>query len=336
MRTTNRLEILVMRRSTHRATLLLAALALAGRVAAQEPDLGDAKVTHNRDILATTDWLASYLTAANLHIIHVGRTDSAYRAGHIPGARFLPLSAVATTVRGITNEFPAPAQLIATFRDLGVGDDGNIVIYGDDAGLLAARAWVALDLLGHGNRAAVLDGGLIKWRAENRPVETTVRPAQPRPFTGEWRADRIVSATWVRAHLRDSTVAFIDARPADQFNGAEPPCPPTQPSCPQIPQARRGHLPGAGNVFWMNALVSAQNPVLRSMHYLHEELWVPSGADRGPVTTVVTYCRSGVQASHAYFVARYIGYRDVRLYDGSFLEWAGLPAAQHPVEAGRL
>jgi len=317
------------------ALALLAVLALAAPVRAQEPDVGDAKVTHTRDILATTEWLASYLTAANLHIIHVGRSDSAYRAGHIPGARFLPLAAVATTVAGVANEFPMPAQLLATFRDLGVGDEGNIVLYGDDAGLLAARVWVALDILGHGNRAAVLDGGLVKWRAENRTLETTARTSQPRPFTAAWRADRIVSASWVRSHLRDSTVKFIDARPADQFNGAEPPCPASQPTCAQIPAARRGHLPGAGNVYWMNALVSAENPVLRTMHYLHEELWVPSGADRGPVRTVVTYCRTGMQASHAYFVARYIGYHDVRMYDGSFSEWSGLPAAQYPVQAGR-
>jgi thiosulfate/3-mercaptopyruvate sulfurtransferase len=67
------------------------------------------------------------------------------------------------------------------------------------------------------------------------------------------------------------------------------------------------------------------------MHALHHEVWGESGADAGPVTTVVTYCRTGMQASHAYFVARYIGYADVRLYDGSFLEWAGLPAADNPV-----
>ena len=59
-----------------------------------------------------------------------------------------------------------------------------------------------------------------------------------------------------------------------------------------------------------------------------------SGTDRAPVRTVVTYCQTGMQASHAYFVARYIGYRDVRLYDGSMSEWTGLPAAQYPVETG--
>jgi len=325
----------VTRRSAHCSVLLLAALALAGRVAAQEPDVGDAKVTHNRHILASTEWLASYLSAATVHVVHVGRTDSAYRAGHIPGARFLPLSAVATTVGGLTNEFPAPAQLIATFRDLGVGDEGTIVLYGEDLGLFAARAWVALDLLGHGNRAAVLDGGLVKWRAEHRELETTVRTPTPRPFTGSWRADRVVNAAWVRSHLRDSSVQLVDSRPADQFAGAEPPCPPSQPNCPQIPPERRGHIPSAANIYWIRAFQSAENPVLRPMHYLHEDLWVPSGTDRDPVRTVVTYCRSGVQASHAYFVARYIGYHDVRLYDASFLDWAARPAAQYPVETAR-
>jgi thiosulfate/3-mercaptopyruvate sulfurtransferase len=302
-----------MRRTT---LALFAALALAGRALAQEADIGDAKVTHNRDIVATTEWLSYYVDSARVHVLHVGRTDSAFRAGHIPGAHFLPISAVAT-----------PAQLAATFRDLGVGDEGRIVIYGDDPGILAARAWVALDLLGQGYRAAVLDGGLAKWRAENRPLETAVRPVRPQPFTATWRADRVVTAAWVRAHLHDATVQFVDARSADLFNGVEPPE-------SRTPAARRGHIPGASNIWWMRQLASAENPVLRPMHYLHEELWVPSGSDRPAVRTVVTYCQTGMQASHAYFVARYIGYRDVRLYDGSMSEWIGLPAAQYPVEAG--
>ena len=317
----------------HRLNLvLLAGLALAGRVAAQQPDLGDAKVKHNRDILATTEWLASYADSAGVYVVHVGRSDSAYRAGHIPGARFLPLSAVATTVNGIPNEFPPLEQLTATFRDLGIGDLGRVVVYGDDAGLLAARGWVALDLLGHGSRAALLDGGLVKWRAENRSLETAARPVRAQPFTARWQADRVVTAAWVRAHLRDSTVLFVDARPADQFGGAEPPCTPGQTPCVELPPERRGHLPGAVNLFWMDGLVSRQDPVLKPMHELHHTLWEPAGADLPRVRTIVTYCRTGVQASHAYFVARYIGYQDVRIYDGSMSEWAALPAAQHSVE----
>jgi thiosulfate/3-mercaptopyruvate sulfurtransferase len=317
------------------ALALLAVLALAAPVRAQEPDLGDAKVSHNRAVIVNTDWLAVHLDSGVV-VVHVGRDDAAFRAGHVPGARFLAMSAVAASVNGIPNEFPAVAQLTASFRTLGIGDRARVVIYGDDPGILAARTWTALDILGHGGRASVLDGGLVKWRAENRPVETTARPVTPAPFTARWRADRVVSAAWVRAHLRDSTVAFIDARVADQYSGAvEPPCPPTPQECHQLPPARRGHLPGAGNVFWMNQLVPAENSVFRTMHYLHEDLWVPAGADRAPVKTVVVYCRTGMQASHAYLAARYIGYHDVRIYDGSLFEWAYLPAAQYPLVTGQ-
>lgn len=316
------------------ALALLALLALAAPVRAQTPDLGDAKVTHNRDIIASTEWLAARLDSGVV-VVHVGRDDAAFRAGHIPGARFLAISAVAASINGIPNEFPAVAQLTASFRDLGIGAGARVVLYGDDAGLLAARAWVALDILGHGGRASLLDGGLVKWRAENRSIETAIQTVTATPFAAHWQRDRVVTAEWVRAHLRDSTVAFVDARSADQFNGAEPPCPASQPACAQFPAARRGHLPGAGNVYWMNALVSPENPVLRPMHFLHEDLWVPSGADRSPVRTVVVYCRTGMQASHAYLVARYIGYHDVRIYDGSMSEWAYLPAAQHPMATGQ-
>ena len=323
-----------MGRTTRRRSLLFAAASLlAWPARAQQPDTGDAGFRHHSEYLVGTEWLAAHLESRDVVVLHVGRTDSAYWAGHIPGARFLPLSAVATTVRGIPNEFPPRGYLVATFRDLGVGDSARIVIYGDDPGLLAARAWVALDLLGQSGRTSILDGGLARWTAERRPTATDLIMSSPEAFTARWQGDRIVDATWVRAHLGDSSVMFVDARPSDQYAGAEPGCQPGPTSCTEIPAERRGHLPGAKSLFWMGALVSREDPVLKPMHFLHEEFWKPTGADRPGVRTIVTYCRTGMQASHTYFVARYLGYPDVRLYDGSFIEWSALtPAADYPVE----
>ena len=265
------------------------------------------------EFLVNTAWLAAHLAAPDVVVLHVGRTDSVYRAGHIPGARFLPLSAVATTVRGIPNEFPPQDSLAATFRDLGVGDSARIVIYGDDPGLFAARAWVALDLLGQSGRTSLLDGGLARWTAERRPTETTLQMSSLEPFTARWQADRVVTAAWVRSHLGDRGVVLVDARPVDRYAG--------------------GHLPGAKSLFWVENLVSRDDPVLKPMRTLHEELWQATGADAPEARTVVTYCQTGMQASHDYFVARYIGYPDVRLYDGSFSEWTSLaPAGDYPVE----
>jgi thiosulfate/3-mercaptopyruvate sulfurtransferase len=283
-------------------------------------------------LLVSAAWLAAHLGSAGVVIVHVGRTDAAYRAGHIPGARFLPVAAVATTVRGVPNEFPPREEMAAAFRDLGVGNAGRIVLYGDDAGLEAARAFVALDLLGHSGRAALLDGGLARWVAEQRPLETAAPAVSPRPFTVRWRPDRVATAEWVRAHLRDRSVLLVDARPAGQYGGAEPPCPPGR-ACAQIPLERRGHLPGAKSLWWMDNLASRDDPVLKPADVLRAEWEQRTGADRPGVRTVVTYCLSGMQASYDYFVARYLGHRDVRLYDGSFAEWAALtPASAYPME----
>ncbi len=296
--------------------LLAASIAFAPpRAAAQNApreDLGEGNIRHHREFLVSTDWLAQRLQSPGVVVVQVGRTDAAYLAGHIPGARFLPLTAVATTAGGVPNEFPPEAELVAAFRDLGVGDSARIVLYGDDAGLLAARAWVALDLLGQSGRAALLDGGLARWKAEQRPVETgsgtASRPASAAtsPFAAHWRTEGIVTASWVRSRLGDASVALVDARSPETFAGPD------------------GHLPGARSIFWMSTLDSARGGTLKTMHTLHEGIWKPAGADAPAVGTVVTYCQTGMQASFDYFVARYIGYPDVRMYDGSMAEWVRL------------
>ena len=302
------------------AAVFVAALAFAPHASAQSPGRGEGQLRHHPEYVVQTAWLAANLRAPDVVILHVGRSDDQYRGGHIPGALFLPLSAVATTVGGVANEFPAPEQLAAAFRDLGIGDSARIVIYGDDPGLLAARVWVALDLLGQSARTAILDGGVAKWTAEHSAVESTARTPGPQPFASRWSADRVVTAAWVRAHLGDSTVLFVDARPPEQYAGSDT-------------IARSGHLPGARNLYWMNSLISADSAVLRPMHALHEELWKGAGADRPSVRTIVTYCRTGIQASYDYLVARYVGYPDVRLYDGSMAEWSSLaPATDYPLE----
>ena len=295
-------------RTSSSVILALTLLAAPRLVAAQRPDTGGAPARRHPEFLVTSDWLAANLHQPGVVVLHVGHSDEQYRAHHVPGALFVPLAAVATTVNGVLNEFPAPDRLLATFAALGVGAATRIVVYGDDAGLMAARLWVALDVLGQSGRASLLDGGLVKWAAEHRDLETGSRTPAPAPVGWTWQADRIVSAEWVRARLRDSSVVLVDARDPGAFAGTPG-------------DSMSGHLPGARSVYWMRGLVSADDPSLRPPRELHEALWAPAGADREAVRTIVVYCRTGMQASHDYFVARYLGYPDVRLYDGSMSEW---------------
>jgi thiosulfate/3-mercaptopyruvate sulfurtransferase len=295
------------------AVTLLATIVFTPCLAAQTQDRGEGRVRHHQEYLVSTEWLAARLQAPDVVVVEVGPTDASYRQAHIPGARFLPLAAVATTINGLPNEFPPAADLVAAFRALGVGTRARIVLYGDDPGRMAARAWVALDLLGQSSRASLLDGGLARWVAERRPVEQAAAAVEPRPFTARLRADRVVTGAWVRERLGRASVLLVDARPAEEYAGA-------------------GHIAGATSIYWMNTLASAADPVLRPMHELHEGIFKPAGADRPAVRTLVVYCHSGMQASFDYFVARYIGYPDVRLYDGSMAEWMqrGYPVETTP------
>lgn len=263
-------------------------------------------------LLVSGEWLAGHLDDPGVVVLQVGPDRSAYDQGHIPGARFLPVGAIVAERDGNINELPPVAQLDSVFESMGVSDDARVIIYGPP--LLAARAFFTLDYLGHGDRTALLNGGLEGWKAAGRPLSTVAPRVARANFTPRPQPDRVVDAEWVEQHLADPSIALLDARPAAQFTGAE--------AGPGVP--RPGHIPGAGNLFWEELIVSPQDPVLKNLETLRA-LFREAGVSPG--ATVVTYCRTGMQASFAYFVARYLGY-ETKMYDGSFMDWSrreGLP-----------
>lgn len=267
------------------------------------------------ELLISADWLARNLDDPGVVILHVAPNRSAYDEGHIPGARFLPLGAILAERDGNINELPPVEHLDSVFESVGVSDDTRVILYGPP--LAAARTFFTLDYLGHGDRTALLDGGLEVWKAEGREVTTEpMRPTKgnfnPRP-----RPELVVDAAWVAQHLDNDDVALIDARPEAQYTGAEA----------GGDVVRPGHIPGARNLFWEQLIQSPSHPTLQDPATLYA-LFRDAGAEPGD--TVVTYCRTGVQASFAYFVARYLGF-ETRLYDGSFIDWSrrgDLPVAR--------
>lgn len=282
---------------------------------------------HQRDMVVTTGWLAKNLESPNVAVIHVGMDRKSYDAGHIPGARFVGLKEIATGGGEVLNELPPVESLVKVFENLGVGSRSRIVLYGDMLGLAAARAYFTLDYLGHGDRAALLDGGLEKWKAESRALSTDeVKPAVamffPKLNPGvSVELPKTKDLSWQAVHVSNPGTILVDARPKAQFLGTEP----------GEGVKRGGHIPGAEHLFWMDHVVSKDNPVLKSEAELRK-MYEAAGAKKGK--RVVTYCRTGVQASHSYFIAKYLGY-DTAMYDGSFIEWSNVegtevvgPAAQ--------
>ena len=254
--------------------------------------------TVREDMLVSTEWLAAHLDTVK--VLHVGDKQS-YDAGHVPGAVLLELSAIAVTRDEIPNELPPVETLEQVFRAAGVGDEGRIVLYANDAPL-AERAWFTLDYLGHGGRAAVLDGGFRKWTAEKRSVAMEAAVPKAADFKAHPRPSIVTSLAAMRdlaAMDREQfslKFALIDSRPPAQFEDP-------------------GHIPGAVNI---PTGAHFKDGVLRPAGELRA-LYEAAGVTRE--TANVAYCRSGMQSSVTYFVLRYLGY-DATVYDGSYSEWS--------------
>lgn len=270
----------------------------------------------SRGILISADSLAAVIgreengaAPPRLVILYVARAGTAADTTRIPGARDLPMDALVVERDGLPNELPPVSALDSVFESVGVTDDARIVLYGDP--LAAARAFFTLDVLGHGGHTAVLDGGMQAWLARGGPVApgpSTGRTVVTGRFNPHLAREQVVDASWVAAHAGNPRVALIDARPPEEYRGERA----------GEGVARPGHIPGAASLYWKRTLVSEAFPRLKDADSLRA-LFAEAGA--APGDTVVTYCRTGVQSSHAYFVARYLGFA-VRMYDASFIDWS--------------
>ncbi len=257
------------------------------------------------NMLVTTDWLSQHLTDPKIVVLHVSGNRTAYDAGHIPGARFVSLSELAVTRDGVPNELPSTADLKKLLEAVGVSDDSRVILYSGDASVLpATRAFFTFDYLGHGDQAALLDGGLEKWRTEGRTLTKDAATAAQGRFTPQPKPDLVVQMDAVKQMsskpASSSSEVLLDVRSAADFHGE-----------------KGSHIPGALNAFWMENQAGRENQALKSdaeLRKLYETIGVT------PDKRVVTYCNSGMQASQSYFTLKYLGY-DVRMYDGSMSEW---------------
>lgn len=276
-------------------------------------------------MLVSTEWLANHLKDPQVLVLHVGSDGKQFVQGHIPGARFLSWSQVATTRNGLANELPPLADLVKSLRELGVTHKHQLVLYDEGAGLQAARAYVALDYVGLGQQTALLNGHWKVWQAEKRQEGKEINKIPPSQFEPQLNLDMLVhqpqvqDAMWLTAKVPTAKLRLLDARPEAQYTGAEP----------GEGISRGGHIPGAINLFWMNHVESDARPLLKSPEALYRMF---KQAGFAPGTEIITYCRTGGQASHSYFMAKYLGYK-TRLYDGSFSEWSRDP--NNPVTSGR-
>ena len=265
------------------------------------------------DPMIATDDLAARLSEPGLKVVdaswHLGDRDgrAEFQAARIPGAVFFDLDAVSDPDSPLPHMLPSAQAFAASMSALGLKADDAIVVY-DGAGLFsAARAWWMLTVMG-ARDVRVLDGGLPKWRAEGRAVETGPAPA-PDPATFDARFDPAAVADLddVRQALAQAG-QVVDARGGARFRGEAP-----EPR----PGLRSGHMPGAINLPY-GQLLNADG-TLKAGAAL-DAAFRSVGID--PDRPVVTSCGSGVTAAILSLGLARLG-RASRLYDGSWAQWGG-------------
>jgi thiosulfate/3-mercaptopyruvate sulfurtransferase len=278
------------------------------------------------EALVGTEWLASHIHDPHIRIVDAsfklpGITPTAredYDRGHIPGAVFFDIDDVAEPHTSLPHMIPSPELFARKMEGLGIGDDDRVIVY-DSAGLSSAgRAWWMLRLYGHHN-VALLDGGLPKWKAEGRPLETAMPNPPHRRFTARFDMALVRDKQALIDNLSTRREQVVDARAAGRFAGiAEE----------TRPGLRRGHIPGSRNLPF-DRVTDPQTRLLSDANEL-SRLFRDAGValDR----PIVTSCGSGVTACALAFALHLIGHPGAAVYDGSWSEW-GLPG-DTPVETG--
>ena len=268
--------------------------------------------------LVETQWLEDHLSAPDIVLVDAswylptsGRSGGdEFTQSHIPGAQFLDIDLISDDASDLPHMLPSPVKFASFMKHIGIGDGVRVVAYDRDGIFASARVWWMLRVMGHRD-VSVLNGGLRKWLAEGRAIESGDGATRPGVhFTPRVQSALVADIDDVKK-VSDSDGSFggqlVDARPADRFLGrtAEPRA-----------GLRKGHIPNSANVPFSLVInddgTMAQGDALANVFL---------NANVRPNDKVIATCGSGVSAAVLALALAQLGNETVAVYDGSFAEW---------------
>lgn len=249
-------------------------------------------------------WLSQRLGDSGVQIVDARTQATEFEAGHIPGALRLDPFELAADVGGILAQISPPAAAGPILRERGVRAGTTAVVYGKAPEYDPARVAWALLYYGHDD-VRYLDGGWEAWEASGQPIETgpSDEPASSYQPDGPVAAIR-VTGDWILDRLGDSSLQIVDVRSPEEYAA--------------------GHIPGSSHIRWSTNLEDGFLKSREEIDALH------AGLDKS--TTTVVYCTAGWRASFSWITMQWLGFEDVRIYDGSWIEWGA--GGRFPIEAG--
>jgi len=257
----------------------------------------------NGQILISSAELSKRMQSDDLIVI-----DARLNPGQefIPGAvHFAAVSNLADPDHPINNYLVGPDRFEEMMQGLGLGNDNQVVIYDDGNALHAARLFYALEYYGFSN-AAILNGGIQGWKAENLPVEETSAERPDGNFTAKVQESKFCDFDYVMNASDDPDKVIFDVRSEAEYTGKD------------RRAEKVGHIPNAVNVEWSNVLQEDGIPYFLTADEIQQIY------DRMDITRdkeIIPHCQTNVRGAHAYFTLRLMGYDSVRPYEASWAEY---------------
>lgn len=281
-----------------------------------------AKKYAHPEVLVDTNWVKEHHLDSNVRIAEVDYDPTAnYNQGHVPNSVLFDWKKDINDP--LKRDILSKSQLEDLFSRNGISNGTTLVLYGDFNNWFAAFAFWVFKYYGVKD-VRLMNGGRKKWIEEDKPLTKdipTVSRAEFRASTPD-ESIRVYLEDVRKAVGRNDAVVLVDVRSPKEFSGEilAPPEYPTEHA------QRGGHIPGAKNIPWAQAV--NDNGTFKSVDEL-ENLYKPKGVI--PDKEVIAYCRIGERSSHSWFVLKYLlGYPNVRNYDGSWTEWGNL--VRSPIE----
>lgn len=269
------------------------------------------------DVVVETSWVAEHFNDPTVRIVESDEDVLLYEQGHIPGA--VKIDWFTELQHPLKRDFLTKEQFETLMSEKGIANDTTVVFYGDKHNWYAAYSFWLFRYFGHDDRRLkIMNGGRKKWIDEKRPLtkevpsypKTVYRAKDPDPSIRAFRDE-------VLASLGRSDRALIDVRTPKEYTGELI----HMPEYPQEGAQRGGHIPGALNIPWAQAV----NPDDSTFKPAEELKKLYESYRLTPEKDVIAYCRIGERSAHTWFVLTYLlGYPKVKNYDGSWTEWGNL------------
>lgn len=268
----------------------------------------------NEQLLVDVEWVKENLDNENVRIVDMRGEE--FEGGHIPGAVNASWQDVNDPDNPIEGFLLPPEEFASFIQKLGINEDTTVIAYDNGDSMSAARLFYALEYYGKEN-VKILNGGFTAWLGAGEEVATDTASVEPGTFSAKAEEQLVSTKEEVQKNIENENAVLLDVRSPGEYNGED------------VRADRGGHIPGAINLEWTNAMTEKDGtPVFKTADEL-KSLLEEAGVTKDK--EIIPYCQTNARGAHTYFVLRLMGYDKITPYEGSWAEWGNDPDT--PIES---